>query len=188
MDSSNIDTSIKTEIFRKLLHLPLFLLVYLLNEQPIFALIVLSLLTIFYLTLLYTPWLDFLPTDWIKKLQRKDGKDFGPLYLVIGISIAWLLSKNTGEIYGAGSIIVFCDSAASIVGKKFPYGKIFFFNKTIVGSFSFFISSFVINLQFLNWPQACITSIILTCIELVSLRGTDNLLLPPSFIVLLHSW
>lgn len=181
-----IDSSIKTEIFRKLLHLPLFIFVFLLNDHLKLTLILMALLVLFYLTLLYTPWLNFLPIHWIKKLQRKDNKDYGPIYLVVGILITWLLASNIGEVYGACSIVVFCDSVASVLGKLFPYGKINLFKKTIVGSLSFLSLTLLISSQFLNWPQACIASIILTLVELISLRGIDNLLLPPSFIVLLH--
>lgn len=73
-------------------------------------------------------------------------------------------------------ILSLADPTASIVGKVF--GKIKIGNKSLIGSLSFFIISFIICIISFDFTTSIITAIIITIVELVTLHTDDNITIP----------
>lgn len=82
-------------------------------------------------------------------------------------------------------ILTFSDSLAAILGKKYPRGKyqVFQSQKTLVGSFAFFITTFITGCFFYdlthkNFVFLLVFSIILSATEAISSKGIDNFSIP----------
>ena len=103
----------------------------------------------------------------------------GASYVMIGAFFVLLLFESKICI-PALLIMSFSDSAAAIIGKL--YGKTKIFDKTLEGSFAFFIVSFIIVLFFIpniDLLFSLIAIIVVTIVELVPKYGLDdNLLIP----------
>lgn len=93
-------------------------------------------------------------------------------------------------------ILALCDPLAAVVGETWPLGKykVGLGYKTMIGSFAFFISSFVIVLWLANilnpeFPSAkimaCafIVALFSTISEAISAKGYDNLTIPAAVLV-----
>lgn len=134
----------------------------------------------------------------ISVMEREKQDGLGTVYyalslLIISIITFGIIKKP--EI-GLCSILImgYGDGLAAIIGKKVksPEYKIGNTKKTLAGSFIMFIITFIIvaiygylagaNLWIL---KSIITAIILTIVEAVGIKGTDNLTLPLSACVLL---
>lgn len=134
----------------------------------------------------------------ISVMEREEQDGLGTVYyalslLIIAIITFGIIKKP--EI-GLCSILImgYGDGLAAIIGKKVksPEYKIGNTKKTLAGSFTMFIITFIIvaiygylagaNLWIL---KSIITAIILTIVEAVGIKGTDNLTLPLSACVLL---
>jgi len=86
------------------------------------------------------------------------------------------------------SIVVFSDTFAALFGKYFPLKKLYFFGcqKSIGGSFVFFMTTLIINFYFLEGflqIENChlyvlLSTMILTLVEALSVRGWDNFTVP----------
>ena len=117
--------------------------------------------------------------------------DFGTVYYAISLLLMviytfGIISKPQIGLC-ACLIMGYSDGIASIVGKtiKSPEYKIGNTKKTLAGSLAMFVMTFIILSLFLSlssidlWVlKSLILSIILTAVEAVSIKGTDNLTLP----------
>ena len=101
--------------------------------------------------------------------------------LSLGI-MSWIwLPKNIIPFMVGMFILAFSDAFAALVGKLWAKKKIAWTEKTFLGSFSFFLSSFLIlwffSKDFSFWKISFI-SFVLTLFEIILIFGLDNLFLP----------
>lgn len=129
----------------------------------------------------------------IKAMEReeeeKDG--LGTVYYAVSLFILAYLTFGplNNTILGLCSIIVmgYADGMAAIIGKaiKSPSFKIGNTTKTLAGCLTMFVITFIIVSGFLVFNniafwfvKAIIISLIVTGVEAVSIKGTDNLTVP----------
>ncbi len=123
-------------------------------------------------------------------------KSYGELFFVWSSWILFLLYKNTGELIYFSlpfSIVVFADPMAAIVGTYFPFKKyrVFGNEKSYMGSLAFFITAYVLTFLLMSYfGFSFITdtysfygisffhALILTLVEAISVKGTDNFTIP----------
>lgn len=134
----------------------------------------------------------------ISVMEREEQDGLGTVYYALSLLIIAIITfgiTKRPEI-GLCSILImgYGDGLAAVIGKKIksPEYKIGNTKKTLAGSFTMFIITFIIvaiygylggaNLWIL---KSIITAIILTIVEAVGIKGTDNLTLPLSACVLL---
>ena len=135
------------------------------------------------------------------RARRMDG---GTVYYAISLLILVILTfgifKEYNGIYGptiglVGAIVMgYGDGFAAIIGKsiKSPSYKIGTSVKTLAGSFTMLCITFIILSGFLAYCnigfwyiKAAILSVIITVLEAVSIKGTDNLTVPLATVGLL---
>jgi len=117
----------------------------------------------------------------IHSVQRRT---FGEIFLPLGVvSCALLFLPENKMAFQFGILIMgISDALASLIGERFGKHiiRIFGQKKTIEGSVAFFISSIIIACFFVPGLEyrVLIISFILTIVELLSIAGLDNLILP----------
>ena len=128
--------------------------------------------------------------------ENKDG--FGTVYYAISLLILVIITFYLKQLeLGLVSVFVmaFGDGLAAIIGKKIKSKKYKIGNtvKSFAGSTTMFIVSFIIIAVFLYFYninlwfiKTFIISIILTIIEAISIKGTDNLTVPLATCLLIH--
>ena len=102
----------------------------------------------------------------------------GSTWVFIGIVLTTLFFNEKIAIVSL-LVLSFSDSAAALIGIK--HGKTILFNKSLEGSFSFFISTVVIITLLTNFSTILIISFsaIITIVELIPFFNiNDNLLIP----------
>ncbi len=120
-----------------------------------------------------------------------DRKSYGELFFVWTSWLLFLLYQYTGEsiyFYLPFSVVVFADPMAALIGQKFPIKKyrILGNSKSIGGSFAFFVVAFLLSYYFFNKTAfsndvffvSILHAFLLTLVEAVSTKGTDNLTIP----------
>jgi dolichol kinase len=115
----------------------------------------------------------------------------GELYFLLAVAILFLLARDEPVFYVVSILtLVLCDSVAAILGEG--YGRHRFqvaeAHKSLEGSFAFLVSVFlVVHLPLLLWSDvdransvlvATQLALLVTSVEAISGRGTDNLLVP----------
>ncbi len=142
----------------------------------------------------------------IKTMERdeseKDG--FGTIYYAVTLFLVAILTFGVfpeykgiyGPLIGLAGVAVmgYSDGFAAIVGKsiKSPSYKIGTTKKTLAGSITMLAITFIILSGFLVYVKvpywyfkAAIISVIVTIIEAISIKGTDNLTVPLATVGLL---
>lgn len=134
----------------------------------------------------------------ISVMERENQDGLGTVYYALSLLIIAIITfgiTKRPEI-GLCSILImgYGDGLAAIIGKKvksYEY-KIRNTKKTLAGSFTMFIITFIIIAIFgctaganLWIIKSIITAIIVTVIEAVSIKGTDNVTIPLSVCALL---
>ena len=196
---------VRAEFTRKLVHIGTGLLTLLfpilLNNQWL----VLLLCATFALIILASLRFNFLRS--INGIERKSHGSISYPVSVYGCYLVYnyYLHKNTGAaspyiyFYLPILTLAICDPVAALVGKRFPYGRytIGKDTKTIVGSLSFFASSFLLTLtvysclshSVLNWaailPLALLVAALAAISEALSGKGIDNITIPATVVLLL---
>ncbi len=101
--------------------------------------------------------------------------------LALGImAFLWIPENINAFIFGM-LIFTFSDSMAALFGRLYGKKKIPYSNKTYLGSFTFFLTSFIIILfmsENINIPLFLLVAIYLTFLEIILAFGLDNLFLP----------
>ena len=129
--------------------------------------------------------------DLIRVMERENQDGLGTVYYAISLLLIAIYTFgiiNRPEIGLCASLIMgYSDGIASIVGKtikSYEY-KIGNTTKTLAGSLAMFIMTFIILVFFLSKSgtdlfilKSLILSAILTIVEAISIKGTDNLTLP----------
>ncbi|MCI8362667.1 MAG: hypothetical protein HFJ41_06075 [Clostridia bacterium] len=131
-------------------------------------------------------------------MERESQDGLGTVYYAISLLILAIITfgiTNKPEI-GLCSVLImgYGDGLAAVIGKKvksYEY-KIGNTKKTLVGSLTMFVITFItiaiyLGLTGINlWAiKSIVTAIILTIIEAVSIKGTDNITIPISACTLL---
>ncbi len=161
---------------------------------------VLVLAGIFFLLLFFSRWTTRL--DSINDITRRS---MGSFLLPAAIYISFLITWLTGQplLYvSAMAVLAISDPLAGLVGSqlKLPNRQIVLFghtlDKTWMGSSAFFVSCFLICLLsiLLFWKGgqmhpliiALLTALAVTMVEMLSTRGTDNLSVPLSVLLMLY--
>lgn len=125
----------------------------------------------------------------ISVMERDNQDGLGTVYYAISLFVLAIISfgvLNNPLIGLAGSLVMgYGDGLAAILGRKISSKEFKVGNgkKTLVGSATMFIITFVILAIFLIdmqfwYIKAIIASIIITIVEAVSVKGTDNLTVP----------
>lgn len=134
----------------------------------------------------------------ISVMERESQDGLGTVYYAISLLILAIITfgiTNKPEI-GLCSVLImgYGDGLAAVIGKRvksYEY-KIGNTKKTLVGSLTMFVITFIIIAIYLGttginlWAiKSIVTAIILTIIEAVSTKGTDNITIPISACTLL---
>ncbi len=138
--------------------------------------------------------------DIIKVMEREENKKdgLGTVYYACSLLILVIITFGVlnKPILGLVPIFVmaFGDGLAAIFGKliKSKKYKVYDTEKSIAGSLTMFIVSFIIisiYLIYINNPfwylKAIIISLIITVLEAISIKGTDNITLPIATLIML---
>lgn len=125
----------------------------------------------------------------ISVMERDNQDGLGTVYYAISLFVLAIISFGVlnNPLIGLAGILVmgYGDGLAAIVGRKISSKeyKVGNTKKTLAGSATMFIITFVILAIFLIdmqfwYIKAIIASIIITIVEAVSVKGTDNLTVP----------
>ncbi len=114
-------------------------------------------------------------------LYRIERRSYGEVYYTLAVALTFNFAPNLSIYILTIFILTFADAFASLFGIR--YGKYLISfrgnNKSLEGSFSFLLTTFILALLFTqNLFFALTLSLALTLIELISTRGIDNLLIP----------
>jgi dolichol kinase len=118
-----------------------------------------------------------------KHIFTVDRKTFGlyltPISLII-MAFIWLPYQKEAFVFGF-FVLAFSDSLASLCGKVFAKKKVLNFKKTYLGSFVFFVTTFIIIILLskkVDLKNFFAISFLLTFLEFILIYGLDNLFLP----------
>lgn len=125
----------------------------------------------------------------ISVMERDNQDGLGTVYYAISLFILAIVSfgiLNNPSVGLAGVLVMgYGDGFASIIGKKVKSKeyKVKDTVKTLAGSAVMFVITFIITSIFLvNTPmwyiKAIVVSIIVTILEAISIKGTDNIVVP----------
>lgn len=171
----------KNEFLRKALHLPVFIFPVLAMYSFQATIILLTILIIGYLLIIILEKKQRIKfpifSSLIQFCYRNNTYDLGPVYLALGMMGALLISSPIQAFYAA-YIIAICDGSAAIIGMFYGKHKIFGLKKSLEGSFVFFVLCFIGGMYFLSPLNALYAAAMLTLMEIISIRGLDNLTLP----------
>ena len=122
---------------------------------------------------------------------------WGELYFGISVGLVSVMSSNKWVYMVAILQMSLADGLAAVIGSTVLIGrryKIFGHNKSVIGSLTFYIVSFILTVVYLvlskGQPQPAIVLIVLplvsTALENVSIGGLDNLTVPFVYTILLN--
>lgn len=134
----------------------------------------------------------------IAVMERESKEGLGKVYYALSLLIISIITFGITKKTELGlcSILImgYGDGLAAVIGKKvksYEY-KIGSTKKTLAGSLTMFIISFIIIAIYLGLTginlgllKSIITAVILTIIEAISIKGTDNITIPISACALL---
>jgi len=142
----------------------------------------------FLLILIFSLKFNFLPS-----INAIDRASYGSLLYPVAVYLSFLVYQYVGHqsvfFYLPVLTLAICDPIAAFIGKKRPLGRYRNGLKTLVGSFAFFLSAFILAYAllimlvdamdyFLAFRFAFALSLVATIMEAISSRGFDNLTIP----------
>lgn len=130
--------------------------------------------------------------DLIKSMERneKSKNDLGTVYYAISLFVVALISYVVTKSFMLGTIPIlvmgYGDGLSAVIGKQFGKKKLMN-NKTVVGTVTMFLTSFIVIVLIANFGLhvALGLAVVASVIELVSPRGFDNLTVPIGLALLL---
>lgn len=187
--------NIKSELYRKLIHVfsTVIPILYLFTSKEfLLGLVGFGTILMIFLDILkaYTYFFENIYRKIFQFILRDEEKDFkqnlltGGTYYAIGIFLSILIFPKEVAIF-AILVMIWCDTMAALIGKKFGIRKIIG-DRTLVGSVAFLITGILIVfiLQYVftdyNFYKAGVITVILAAIieQIGILRINDNLVLP----------
>jgi len=138
--------------------------------------------------------------NWFKSITAVKRKTWGSWLFPVAILLSFSCMKLTQEpkfFFFPMLILTASDTAASLIGKRFPWKPFTIYNhqKTWSGTAAFFIATIIIlqipyaELGFFEsfalW-QSLSFAVAVTAVEALSYKGVDNLTIPLSCIILLY--
>ena len=128
-----------------------------------------------------------LHTD-VHKVERVS---FGELFFMVGVVVtAYVaLPENVLLFQTAMLVLAFADTFAALAGIRFGTHTYHIYDekRSFEGSFACLVASFCVLVFFdVQYVQALYMAVVLTAVEVVSLRGSDNLSLPVATLISLH--
>ena len=138
--------------------------------------------------------------DLIKVMERDEGKKegLGTVYYAISLLILAIVTFGiiNKPVVGLAAIftMAYGDGLAAIIGRrvKSPKYKVFDTEKSIAGSVTMFLVSFIIVAIYLLYIRnplwlilAFADALVLTLIEALSIKGTDNITVPIASLLML---
>ena len=124
-----------------------------------------------------------------RKIEKKTNILTGASYYLLGCSFVIIFFENQSIIMASLLIMTISDSFAAIIGIKYGKTKLYQ-NKSLEGSFSFFITAFIILVLFipnLDLFYLILISLAVTIVELFSFHKiNDNLVIPISSAILIQ--
>ncbi len=132
-----------------------------------------------------------------KSIHSVGRTTWGELYFGISVGLVSVMSSNKWVYMVAILQMSLADGLAAVIGSTVLIGrryKIFGHNKSVIGSLTFYIVSFILTVVYLvlskGQPQPAIVLIVLplvsTALENVSIGGLDNLTVPFVYTILLN--
>ena len=187
--------SYKNEIFRKSIHsTSIFIpIAYIFIDYSLYILLLtITAITIICINISFNKYLSKIPI--VSKVfslvlrPYEKGNLWGSSYMLIGFCIITLIFNKNITIT-AMFITSISDSMAAIIGMK--YGKIKLLNnKTLEGSFTFMISTYLIFFLtinvYTNILKLCTISFLISLIELITPTKFDNLTIPIGSALILY--
>jgi len=188
---------VKAELTRKLIHAGTGLLTLLFPILLKNHWLVLLLCTTFALILIVS-----LRYDLLKSINAIDRKSMGSITYPISVYVCYLVYDYFSFMYLFFYlpilILAFCDPIAALTGKKWPVGKyrIRSETKSMMGSFMFFLSAFILTIVLSIILPAGLTTVQLIFFSLfvasvsaftegISTKGSDNLTIPFSVLIVM---
>ena len=114
-------------------------------------------------------------------LYRIERKSYGEIYYTLAIALSFTLAPNQESYMAAILTLTFSDALASLVGVRYGHYLVSLMGnkKSLEGSSAFFFTTLLI-LFFITQdiPLALTLALLLTLIELLSVKGIDNILIP----------
>jgi phytol kinase len=125
------------------------------------------------------------------KWKSLDGvlrESLGEVFFPLGVLAASLLSQSVSVFIASMLVLGFADSAAHFVGIRYGKRRIPGTSKTYIGSLAMFTVTFLIITTFVNSPvyQLLMTSSFIAMAEAISQKGSDNLTVPLTCVLLLN--
>ena len=123
-------------------------------------------------------------TTYLSSIHAVTRHSYGEVYLPLGIALSALvfLPEHVTAFQFGAAIMGISDAVGGFVGEVYGKTKIPFVNiqKSLEGSFTFFITSIIISLFFVPEPTVVIVVVplILSAVEAGLIHGLDNLALP----------
>ncbi|MCX4253659.1 MAG: hypothetical protein OSJ63_00130 [Bacilli bacterium] len=176
--------SLKNEISRKIIHIMVglswFIMIYFFSFTYH--------LMIPPLTFIFINYISY-KTNFLKSMERPDKESKGTIYYAISftiLSMITVLNHDFLPFYGIGILaMVLGDGIAPFIGSKIPQYKIKNTTKTYFGSLTIIIITFLLTLiitknYHLSYSiyEILIISISASILELIGVKGFDNLTLP----------
>lgn len=129
-------------------------------------------------------------TGHFRGVRQHAARSYGDVYLSLGLALAAVLTlpSDLPTFCFAALVLGLADPIASIVGTYGPWGKFHILGEqhSMSGSAAFFVTALLIGLTLsLGASTALVTALVLTVVEVVSLRGSDNLTLPVMSVLML---
>ena len=190
--------SIKDELLRKLIHIcssAFAFALFFLNQQTVCLIVGFGAILILFFEILrskYYPINKIFIKVFGKVTRNFEKTDLtGATYVMISSFIVLLPIFDLYISLFSIFIMSYSDTAAAIFGKK--YGRTKVFNKTLEGSFAFFVVGFVIAIFIypnINLGLAIFALFLATIVEALPINIDDNLSVPViiSLILSLGSW
>ncbi len=125
-------------------------------------------------------------SNFLRLSKYEEKGNFGTILFPLSVLISSIFYYENKNLFFLSLFpMFFSDPIAATMGKKIS--KLHFEGKTLIGSFTFFILTSIVCIYFSkNILFSLIFSYILTLVELVSRRGTDNFLIVLFAIILMN--